>query len=84
MNHFDYDTRMGYYLKPFDSDSEIHQEIYIHRHATYDVPKYHELATLCVNYELRRNYSLMAQTQVKYCITNTDDIRTTLGSINCM
>lgn len=83
MEHFDYDTRVQYNLEHFASEKDIRRDVDIHRNESYDVLKYRELVTQCVNYELWHNYSLKAQTDVVYCITNTDDVQTTLGSLKC-
>lgn len=81
MEHFDYDTRVQYNLEHFASEKDIRRDVDIHRNESYDKLKYRELVTQCVNYELWHNYSLKAQTDVVYCITNTDDVQMTLGSL---
>lgn len=79
MNHFDYETRIQYNLEHFDAETSIRRDIDVHRNESYDVLRYRDLVTQCVNYELWRNYSLKAQTEIVYCVTNTDDIRMTIG-----
>lgn len=80
MNHFDYITRSQYNLEQFKREADITRDVDIHRNKSHDMLKYRELVTQCVNYELWKNYSLKAQTEVVYCITNTDDVQTTLGN----
>lgn len=80
MNHFDDMTRSQYSLDRFALEADISRDVDIHRNESHDKLKYRELVTQCVNYELWKNYSLKAQTDVVYCVTNTDDIRMTLGN----
>lgn len=79
MNHFDYDTRKSYYIENFYNDTDIYMDPNFHTRALVDRARYYQYATECVNYELVKEYGLMAQSQIRYCITNKDTIQTTYG-----
>lgn len=80
MNHFDYDTRKSYYIDNFYNDTDIYKDPNFHTRALVDRARYYQYATECVNYELKKQYGLMAQSQIRYCITNKDTVRTTYGT----
>lgn len=73
MTHFDYDTRMGYYLPQFSDDKDIDFDPNLYTNGLIDRAKYGKYATMCVNYELKKKYGLMAQTEIEYCLTNQDE-----------
>lgn len=79
MKHFDYDTRMSYYINNFYNDSSIYMDPNFHTRALVDRARYYRYATQCVNYELKNKYDLMAESQIRYCITNQDNIQRTFG-----
>lgn len=79
MNYFDYDTRKSYYIENFYNDTDIYKDPNFHTRALIDRARYYQYATECVNYELKKQYGLMAQSQIRYCITNKDNIQTTYG-----
>lgn len=81
MNHFDYITRESYYLAKFFNDTEIAQDPNIHSHALVDRARYYRYATECVNYELKKEYGLMAQSEIKYCITSQDKLQGKFGKV---
>lgn len=80
MKKFDYDTRMSYYLANFLNESSIYMDPNFHTRALVDRARYHRYATQCVNYELKNKYGLMAESQIRYCITNKDHIQDTYGT----
>ncbi|XP_031617702.1 nose resistant to fluoxetine protein 6-like [Contarinia nasturtii] len=82
MNYFDYDTRKSYYIENFYNDTEIYKDPNFHTRALADRARYYQYATECVNYELRKQYGLMAQSQIRYCITNKDNIQSTYDSLD--
>lgn len=65
MNHFDYDTRKSYYIDNFYNDTDIYKDPNFHTRALVDRARYYQYATECVNYELKRQYGLMAQSQIR-------------------
>lgn len=73
MKHFDYDTRMKYYLPKFDNDSEIAYDPDVFTNALIDRATFTKFAAMCVNYDLQKKYGLMAQSDVIYCIRNYDN-----------
>lgn len=81
MNHFDYVTRKSYYIDNFYNDTDIYRDPNFHTRALVDRARYYQYATECVNYELQKQYGLMAQSQIRYCITNKDTIQTTYGTV---
>lgn len=80
MKSLDYDTRMSYYIDSFYNDTAVYQDPNFHTRALVDRARYYRFATECVNYELKNNYGLMAQSQIRYCITNRDRINEKNGS----
>lgn len=81
MKHFDYDTRMSYYINNFYNDTSIYMDPNFHTRALVDRARYYRYATQCVNYELKNKYDLMAESQIRYCITNQDNIQRTFGKL---
>lgn len=79
MNYFDYDTRQKYYLAKFRNETDIYQDPNIYSQALVDRARYYKYATECVNYELKKGYELMAQTELKYCITSWDKVQNRNG-----
>lgn len=75
MNYFDYDTRKSYYLENFYNDTDVYKDPNFHTNALVDRARYYRYATECVNYELKKQYGLVAQSQIRYCITNKDSIQ---------
>lgn len=73
MLHYDFDTRMKYYLPKFDNDSEIANDPDVFTNALIDRSQFNKFATMCVNYDLQKKYGLMAQSDIIYCIRNYDD-----------
>lgn len=73
MLHFDYDTRMKYYLPKFKNDSEVAFDPDVFTNALIDRTKFNKFAVMCVNYDLQKKYGLMAQTDITYCIRSFDD-----------
>lgn len=73
MLHYDYDTRMKYYLPKFDNDSEIAYDPDVFTNALVDRSQFNKFATMCVNFDLQKKYGLMAQSDIMYCIRNYDD-----------
>uniref|UniRef100_A0A182IST2 Acyltransferase 3 domain-containing protein n=3 Tax=Anopheles atroparvus TaxID=41427 RepID=A0A182IST2_ANOAO len=69
---FDGRTKMKYFLSRFEpSDAqEITFDPNTFRGALDWRNRYRRLANQCVNYELKRQYSLMAYSTVEYCTTN--------------
>ncbi|XP_055607880.1 nose resistant to fluoxetine protein 6-like isoform X2 [Uranotaenia lowii] len=62
-----------YFLKKFEINSEITFEPNTFRQALDWRNRYRRLANLCVNWELKRQYSIMAYTSVEYCMTNREE-----------
>lgn len=79
MKHFDDDTRKSYFTDNFYNDTDIYKNPNFHARALVDRARYYHYATECVNYELHKQYGLMAQSQIRYCITNKDNIQTIYG-----
>lgn len=79
MKSFDVETRKSYYIANFYNDSDIYKDPNFHTRALVDRARYYKFATECVNYELMKQYGLMAQTQIRYCVTNKDKDQTTYG-----
>lgn len=86
-------TRQSYYLDSFLNETDIYKDPNFHSHALIDRGRYYRYATECVNYELKNEYGLMAQSQIRYCVTNKDNnafgwlslrIRISLNSNNYM
>ncbi|XP_055315466.1 nose resistant to fluoxetine protein 6-like [Sitodiplosis mosellana] len=82
MNYFDYDTRKTYYIDNFYNDTDIYKDPNFHTRALVDRARYYQYATECVNYELKKQYGLMAQSQIRYCITNKDTVQTTNDTLD--
>lgn len=71
--HYDYQTRMTYYVKTHDGDAEIFDPSTF-RNALIRRAKYHKLINMCVNHELQHDYGLKAQTSIVYCNSNDDRV----------
>lgn len=80
MKRFDYDTRMKYYLPKFDNDSEIAYDPDVFTNALVDRAQFTKFAAMCVNYDLHKNYGLMAQSDIVYCIRSYDDYFAVYGT----
>ncbi|XP_052893013.1 nose resistant to fluoxetine protein 6-like [Anopheles moucheti] len=72
MSKFDRRTQMKYFQSRFDPKDfqEITFDPNTFREALDWRNRYRRLANQCVNYELKRQYSLMAYSTVEYCVTN--------------
>lgn len=70
---------MQYYVEKFDNETDIERDPNIHTHALVDRAKYQKYAIECVNFQLKKQYALSAQTELDYCITSDRDITTELG-----
>lgn len=79
MLHFDYDSRMEYYIYKFENNSDIKTDPNLFTNALMDRAKYHKYATMCVNYELQKGYGLVAQTDIEFCVTNQEDFFQNIG-----
>lgn len=79
MKTFSTRTRMSYYIDNFENDTSIYQDPNTHTHALIDRGRYYRYATQCVNYELKNQYGLVAQSQIRYCVTNKDTDQDTYG-----
>ncbi|XP_050094015.1 nose resistant to fluoxetine protein 6-like [Anopheles aquasalis] len=71
IDRFDHRTQMKYFLARFDSTAakEITFDPNTFRGALDWRNRYRRLANQCVNYELKRQYALMAYSTVEYCTT---------------
>ena len=76
MKHFDHRNQLMYTLDRFTDDEEISLDPNTFTRGLVDRIKYEKWATMCVNYELKRNYGLMAQSDIQYCSTNQDHYET--------
>lgn len=72
-------VRSQYYIDNFLNDTSIYQDPNFHTNALVDRAHYYRYATECVNYELKNQYGLMAQSQIRYCVTNKDNSQTEYG-----
>ncbi|XP_062550046.1 nose resistant to fluoxetine protein 6-like isoform X2 [Armigeres subalbatus] len=72
MGKYDHETQMKYYLKPFNQTSEITFDRNTFRSALDWRIKYRRLVNQCVNFELKRQYSIMGYSEVEYCISNQE------------
>lgn len=80
MKTFSTRTRNTYYIDSFLNDTSIYRDPNFHTHALIDRGHYYRYATECVNYELKNQYGLVAQSQIRYCVTNKDNAQEKLGS----
>ncbi|XP_053686956.1 nose resistant to fluoxetine protein 6-like [Sabethes cyaneus] len=72
MDRYDRMTQMKYYLDTFNETSEITFDANTFRQALDWRIKYRKLANQCVNFELKRQYSIMGHSTVEYCVTNRE------------
>ncbi|XP_058833864.1 nose resistant to fluoxetine protein 6-like [Topomyia yanbarensis] len=72
MAKYDRGTQMKYYLANFNQSSEITFDPNTFRQALDWRMKYKKLANQCVNFELKRQYSIMGYSTVEYCVTNQE------------
>ncbi|XP_065086708.1 nose resistant to fluoxetine protein 6-like [Ochlerotatus camptorhynchus] len=72
MDKYDYETQMKYYLEPFNESSEITFDPNTFREALDWRIKFKRLANQCVNFELKRQYSIMGYSAVEYCVSNQE------------
>uniref|UniRef100_A0A4Y0BK97 Acyl_transf_3 domain-containing protein n=1 Tax=Anopheles funestus TaxID=62324 RepID=A0A4Y0BK97_ANOFN len=72
MSKFDRRTQMKYFQSRFvpNDSQEITFDPNTFREALDWRNRYRRLANQCVNYELKRQYTLMAYSTVEYCVTN--------------
>ncbi|XP_058465293.1 nose resistant to fluoxetine protein 6-like [Malaya genurostris] len=72
MAKYDRGTQMKYYLPGFNESSEITFDPNTFRQALQWRQKYRKLANQCVNFELKRQFSIMGHSMVEYCVTNRE------------
>lgn len=78
MMHFDHDTRMQYYMATYNEDlDKLDPNIF--RNALVRRAHNHKLANMCVNFELKRQYALMGESSIEYCISSRDEME--IGNI---
>lgn len=82
MLYYDYETRMKYYVPKFKNDTEVTTDPNLYSNALHNRVKYHKFASMCVNFALKKQYSLLAQTDILFCETNFDDERPVVGKIS--
>lgn len=82
MKLFSSRTRMSYYIDSFLNDTSIYRDPNFHTHALIDRGHYYRYAAECVNYELKNQYGLVAQSQIRYCVTNKEKAQDTYGWYN--
>ncbi|XP_049542768.1 nose resistant to fluoxetine protein 6-like [Anopheles darlingi] len=75
LGRFDHRTQMKYFLARFEPNGaeEITFDPNTFRGALDWRNRYRRLANQCVNYELKRQYALMAYSTVEYCTTRRAD-----------
>ncbi|XP_035910415.1 nose resistant to fluoxetine protein 6-like [Anopheles stephensi] len=75
MSKFDRRTQMKYFQSRFETNDsrKITFDPNTFRGALDWRNRYRRLANQCVNYELKRQYSLMAYSTVEYCVTNRQE-----------
>ncbi|XP_055629971.1 nose resistant to fluoxetine protein 6-like [Toxorhynchites rutilus septentrionalis] len=72
MEKYDRMTQRKYFLSKFNESSEITFDSNTFRTGLDWRIKYKKLANMCVNFELKRQYSIMGHSVVEYCVTNRD------------
>ncbi|XP_037044343.1 nose resistant to fluoxetine protein 6-like [Bradysia coprophila] len=65
-------TQREYYVERFDNNSEITYDPNSIQNALSSKVKYDKEINICVNYKLKKQYGLMAYSEVEYCLTNAD------------
>ncbi|XP_029725442.2 nose resistant to fluoxetine protein 6-like [Aedes albopictus] len=73
MGKYDYETKMKYYLKQFNETNEVTFDPNTFRKALDWRIKYKYLANQCVNFELKRQFSIMGYSEVEYCVSNQEE-----------
>ncbi|XP_001661710.2 nose resistant to fluoxetine protein 6 [Aedes aegypti] len=73
MEKYDYETQMKYYLKQFNETNEVTFDPNTFREALDWRIKYKRLANQCVNFELKRQFSIMGYSAVEYCVSNLEE-----------
>lgn len=74
MKYYDHQTRMNYNLQLINNTDMGGWDPNIFRNALIHRAKYQQLSNMCLNFELKRQYELMAHSTVIYCISNRDEI----------
>lgn len=72
-------TYNEYFIYKFDNDSAISEDSNLFANIDINREKYHDVATMCVNLELKNGFNLVAQSDVLYCESNYYDERAELG-----
>ncbi|KAJ6641727.1 Nose resistant to fluoxetine protein 6 [Pseudolycoriella hygida] len=72
VKNFDKHTQRDYYVKHFDNDTEITYDPNSVPNALISKGKYDKMINICVNYKLKKQFALMAYSEVEYCVTNED------------
>lgn len=73
MEKYDYETQMKYYLKQFNETNEVTFDPNTFREALDWRIKFKRLANQCVNFELKRQFSIMGYSAVEYCVGNQEE-----------
>lgn len=75
MKYYDHQTRMKYYLYVNNTDLGG-WDPNIFRNALVQRARHQQLSNMCINFELKRQYELMAHSAVTYCISNREENET--------
>ena len=67
MNKYDYLTQLEYFQQSFDNMLSVPLNPYVYHEGVQNRFEYNNIINQCINLKLKREFSLMAHSEVQYC-----------------